>query len=289
VILTIGTKGQAVVGLKEKLASQGFWPDGQYSASFTPKLAEAVAYFQQTHQDMYGRPLVVDGVVGMYTEWALKHPTGVAQKSGLGPRPSWRDRDIPRALSEQRRRILEVALGEYGVREKPMGSNRGPGIDKYLPKWWLNKPGKGPAWCCFFVSWVTKQVFGKYPLGRNHGSCKQAWRAAQERKMSWPKYRIVDTPVHKNPLHPMPGDAFYMQWGPRTGHIGFVYRVDERSEVINTIEGNCANRVKVGRRAIDERIMGYIDFEGDDSAALDHCHFERGLIEVADVGRDGTR
>lgn len=278
-ILQRGSKGQAVVGLKERLAAQGFWPDHLMGLDFTPKLEDAVAYFQMTHLGPDGKPLAVDGKVGPNTEWALKHPTGKAQTSNISPagtKTGGPKFNIPDGLSLERYETLMRALGEHGVRERPMGSNRGPGIDKYLPRWWLEKEGKGPAWCCFFVSWVVRQVFGFHPLGRNHGSCKQAWKAAQEREMAYQVHE-VDTIV--------PGDAFYMRWRGG-GHIGFIYRVSEDGQEMNTVEGNCGNRVKVGRRSLsDERIFGIIDFYGEEYPD----EFERGLIEAKDVAKDGTR
>ena len=271
-----------VVVFKDAMANQGFWT-GNRSEAYTKTFAQAVAYFQQTHLGPDGEQLQVDGIIGPNTGWALNHPTGKAQKSNLSPKTTGGHLRIPMGISEERARILGIALGEHNVREKPNGSNRGPGIDKYLPTWAQTRPG--PPWCCFFVSWVTKQALGQYPLGRNHGSCARAWKAAQERGMAWPKYKIVDTPGHRNPTHPIPGDAFYMRFGPTKGHIGFVYRVSADGKTINTVEGNCANRVKIGRRRLDDRVYGIIDFfDGEESS-----RFERGLIEAKDVGKDRTR
>jgi hypothetical protein len=293
-ILAKGSVGPRVVELKQRLMAQGFWSEaGTLSRTFGVKLEEAVAYFQQTHLGPDGKPLAVDGLVGPDTMWALKHPTGKAQKEGLGRDADDRYENIPAGIGPDRKLLLVTALNQYGIRERPMGSNRGDapngGVDKFLPTWCKKKPGKGPAWCCFFVSWVTKEVFGTYPLGRVHGSCAKAWEAAMHRRMAWPKYKIVDTREPTNPVHPLPGDAFYMRWGPRTGHIGFVYRVSEDGTEINTIEGNCANRVKIGRRSVDDRIFGWIDFWGDSMAAMEYSKFERGLIQAPNVGRARTR
>lgn len=276
-LLKRGIRHPKVVEVKDLLAAQGFWNKLEDDwPAFSAALADAVAYWQQTHLGPDGFPLAVDGIVGDNTWWSLMHPAGKAQSSGLG-----KYKRLPNGLTVRRRQLLLTALGEYGVKEWPMGSNRGDrprgGIDKYLPGWWLEKPGKGPAWCCFFVSWVTHQVFGRYPLGRNHGSCKQAWKAAKDRGMG-----LIATP------HLIaPGDAFVMKWGPRTGHIGFVYRVSEDGKEINTIEGNCANRVKIGRRPTEGKIYGVIDFCGDEVFA--QGGFERGLIPVANVSKDSTR
>jgi len=268
--LRIGSKDKMVVVFKDAMANQGFWT-GNRSEAYTKTFAQAVAYFQQTHLGPDGEQLQVDGIIGPNTMWALTNPTGKPQKSNLSPKTTGGHLRIPKGISEERARILGIALGEHNVREKPNGSNRGPGVDKYLPRWAQTEPG--PPWCCFFVSWVTKQALGQYPLGRNHGSCARAWKAAQEREM-----------VERSLMFVAPGDVFYMRFGPTKGHVGFVYRVSEDGTVINTVEGNCGNRVKIGRRVLDARIHGVINFfEG---RVRD---FDRGLIDAKNVGKDGTR
>jgi hypothetical protein len=277
--LKVGSLGYGVGLLKLTLADQGFWPKAHTGPEFTPKLKQAVEYFQSTHLGRDGEPLTVDGKVGDETRWALKHPTGKAQRSGIP------NDQIPEGLSNDRRWLLEVALGEHGIKEKPNGSNRGSGprggVDKYLPAWCKKEDGKGPAWCCFCVSWVLYEHFGYHPLGRRHGSCKKAWEAAKKQKMHIP----IDRPGFSS-FRVMPGDAFVMLRRNGTGHIGFVYRVCSTGQKINTIEGNCGNRVKIGRRDIYKAPMhGFINFFGDAPSS-----FEKGLlISADDVSAEGTR
>lgn len=291
-----GVDNKLVVEVKRKLQLQGFWPQGvSLGSMYGPKTFQAVMYFQQTHLGPDGLPLEIDGFVGPDTQWALNHPTGKAQKSGLGPVSGEdRYRDIPHGIGPARDKLLRIALDQYGIRERPNGSNRGTtprgGVDKFLPAWCCKKEGKGPAWCCFFVSWVTKEAFGVYPLGRRYGSCKQAWAAANERRMLREEQEGI-LALRRRSI-PIPGDAFYMRYGRGTGHIGFVYRVSQDGREINTIEGNCANRVKIGYRCIDYRIFGFINFYGEqwkDFSAGILSSFERGLLEAPDVSRAGTR
>lgn len=274
--------GPAVVELKRLLAAQGFWT-GSMSPIFGKELDAVVAHFQQTHLGPDKQPLDVDGIVGPDTLWALKHATGKAQKEGLGPNHHARIMSIPDGIGFFRAALLRCALEQYGIRERPNGSNRGDspkgGVDKFLPDWQKTKP-KGPAWCCYFVSWVSREVFARYPLGRRYGSCARAWAKAMELGMAYP--RVGDDGVR---FLPMPGDAFYMRYTPTTGHIGYVYRVSEDGLVINTVEGNCANRVKVGGRDVDERIHGFIDFFRERR----HDEFEHGLIVAENVRKAGTR
>lgn len=276
-ILKVGSSGVEVVDLKGMLSAQGFWLEHQRGLKFTPKLTEAVAYFQQTHLAEDGLTLIIDGQVGPQTRWALERPTGKAQKSNI------QNDQQPFGIGLVRKKLLEVALSQHGVKEKPNGSNRGGtpmgGVDKFLPDWCKKEGKKGPAWCCFFVSWVTREAFGRYPLGRRHGSCKAAWAAAYKLGM------VIDVKGNDPTTFAAPGDAFVMLRPNGTGHIGFVYRVNNDGTMFNTIEGNCGNQVKIGTRSIYQKsFRGYINFFGD--VPID---FDRGLIGAADVARERTR
>lgn len=264
----------AVKQLQELLKKQGYW-DRQISGRFVVALEEAVIYFQQTHQGPEGEWLGVDGEVGGKTWWSLENATGDAQRSFIESR-------IPDGLSELRQLVLETVVAEHGAVEIPNGSNRGPLVDKFLPKFLLSRPGQGPAWCCFFVSWGTKDALGTYPLKKRIGSCRVASKQAQALGMWHP---------NDGSYTPIPGDIFVMLYqGKKSGmgHIGFVVRVDPETGRFNTCEGNCGNRVKIGMRDYDDdpRIAGFINFYGDAAAPPD---YERGIIEAKSVAADGTR
>lgn len=279
-VLRVGDSGPEVVEVKRLLARSGLWSRVRLSPNFTPTLEKAVVYFQQTHLNRHGKPCGVDGMVGPETMWALRHPSGRAQRSYL---PADR---IPARIGDARTELLEIALGQHGIKEIPDGSNRSTrpkgGIDKYLPAWAKKEDGKGAPWCCFFVSWVTKQAFGTYPLGRREGACRLARERAIERRMWRPKARYA----------PVPGDAFVMLYRKNgewtgAGHIGFVHRVSRDGQAFNTVEGNCGNRVKLGRRSLDEASLeGFIDFWKD---GRDRQDFARGLSRAKSVAREGTR
>jgi hypothetical protein len=269
-ILKQGVRDPQVSELRELLQKQGFWNasfspyDGLTPSLMTAKLTEAVVYFQQTHLDSSGQPLDADGVVGAKTWWSLRHSTGKAQKSNL------QKNLYPEGIGIERLELLTTAMKYHGAKETPNGSNRGPVVDKFLPGW-SRRSKKGPAWCMFFVSFVTKATFGSYPLGRVHGSCKKGWVAAKARSMTY--------------TAPVPGDAFMMLRANGTGHVGFVYRVSEDGKRINTIEGNCGNRVKIGCRDTKTITAGFIDFVGTPRPRK----FERGLVKAQNVGAHGTR
>jgi hypothetical protein len=228
-----------------------------------------------THLGPKGLPLDVDGVVGPDTWWALFNASGEAQRSHIKAH-------IPGGLGPQRKSLLEVALGEHGkdVKEEPGGSNRGPHVDRYLPDH-VKKPGEaGPPWCCFFYSWVAKEALGGWPLGKREGGCASARAQAGKLGLWIPKY------LAQEKQHPIPGDAFVMDKGGGHGHIGYVLRVSEDGTSINTLEGNCGNRVKLGLRSLsDPQIVGFIDNVPHEQTT----GFERGVVQAAKVGAEGTR
>lgn len=270
-VLFLGSRNDAVAPLIDLLRAQGFW-DGDTPSLFDKHVERAVRYFQQTHLDPSGTFLKSDGVVGERTWWALNNPSGNRQRSNIVP-------SMPANLLPKRTRILQVALAEHtkAVREQPDGSNRGPEVDKYLPPWHRTR-GKGPAWCCFFYSWVVQQALGAFPLGTRVGAVVRARELAVERGLWTPK----TVPGGR----PYPGDAFVMEHGDGTGHIGFVLRTSVDGKSINTIEGNSGNRVKVGLRSLSNRdIVGFIDNVRDEASN----DFERGVLTASKLDGSGTR
>ncbi|HYE76180.1 MAG TPA: CHAP domain-containing protein, partial [Blastocatellia bacterium] len=78
---------------------------------------------------------------------------------------------------------LVVAQSQLGVREKPLGSNRGPEVDVYIESVGLAPTGKY-AWCAAFVYWCYKraaeQLQVKNPAAKTGGSLMQ-WTLASMR------------------------------------------------------------------------------------------------------------
>ena len=275
--LRFGNTGPEVADLVKLLTRHGCSPRPPVTSSaptFGRAVENMVLYFQMTHQGHEGNWLDVDGVVGNDTWWALKNATGQAQRSFL-------EAGIPQGISGRRRAILETAVKEHGVREDLSRPNRGDEIDKYLPREVVASAGKpGPPWCCYFVSWVLKEVFGKHLLGQPVASVHTAWQHARQRDRWEPK----------GERGPTPGDAFVLlhkdpRQGWCTGHIGFVLQVANDGNSYNTVEGNCGNRVKIGRRDMgDPLLRGFINIIGD------HPEFSRGSLRGAqNLGTQGTR
>jgi hypothetical protein len=242
-VLKNGVNGADVLELERALLARGYLQTGAPDVVFGDNTQGAVATFQQTHLGRDGKPLAVDGWVGPETWWAL-HSRDIDQRSGLGYRYT-----IPAGIGAQRKEILEVALAEHraGVREDPMGSNRGPRVDLYTGYAGVPARDAGPKWCSFFVSWALHSAMGVYPLGQRVGSCLKSRELAR----SYGRWFEADDPAGVI----VPGDVFVMLYRADngalkgTGHTGLVAAVSPDARHFNTLEGNCGNRVKLGFRA----------------------------------------
>jgi len=234
--------------------------------NFDKATLDRLIYFQETHIGADGVFLKVDGKVtvgGGNTWWALENPNGASQNN-------WFDVRIPDMLSPDRYLVLDRAVTERarGVREEPLGSNAGPEVLKYGGK-------KGNPWCCFFVHWVMHTALGRWPTSHGKcGSCSLTFSTANKDHITTP--------------FPRPGDIFIMQRRENNkivgGHTGFVLRVSEDGKSINTVEGNCANRVKIGLRKI-ETIHGLINGYKDPLPV----NWERGLLgRTSGTGNNNT-
>jgi len=269
-MLKIGSEGPDVKSVQNVLNKEGYGPL-ETTGVFDSNTMSALQEFQGGHIDADGLPLKPDGEVGGKTWWALTHPHGDVQRSRL---PGI----MPTGLTPTREAILRAALHEHacGVHEVPDGSNWGGGIEKYggRPGW---------AWCCLFFSWVTKKALGNYAMGQSYARCCDVHIKAKA-KQWW---------QDKHNYSPVPGDTFIMLYRDTKGrfngkgHIGFVLRVSEDGSEFNTIEGNCGNRVKIGKRRMDQASLeGFINFYPVEEQPQD---WERGLVSAKSVAKEGTR
>ncbi|MFK8083504.1 MAG: CHAP domain-containing protein [Granulosicoccus sp.] len=277
-VLRFGSKGPDVARLVELLTSQGCIPYPRVTSKspvFGRAVENMVLYFQMTHQGHDGEWMIVDGIVGPKTWRVLEDTDGHPQRSFL-------EMGIPDGVSETRRKILEIAAKEHGVCEDAGIPNRGKELDKYLPSEIRSDPSKkGPAWCAYFASWVTREAYGKHVLGKPVAS---VWTAYQRARQN-------DRWIQKGTASPIPGDLFInlkdehykTKW--TTGHIGFVLQVSKDGQSINTIEGNCGNRVKIGKRYLaDPLTRGFINLVGDTPS------FTRGSLRgTRNLGASATR
>jgi lysozyme family protein len=251
-ILKMDSNGPDVTAIQSRLRELGINP-GAVDGDFGDSTEAGVKLFQARAVDDGGNPLEIDGIVGRKTWDALfglmSPPAGVA----------------PPPAGSLRARVLQVAAEEVGVREVPLGSNRGPRVDEYL-----NAVGSGllgEPWCMAFVYFCFAQaataLHVSNPAPQTAG-VKRSWQLAQ----SLPSANIVPAAKAKeDPSLVAPGMVFYIDTGSNTGHAGLV--ADVIGGTLVTIEGNTTSvtgsREGIGvfqrsSRKIKDINLGFIGF-----------------------------
>ena len=253
----------AVRELQTLLSNNGYF-DGQVPSDglFDDMTHDNVILFQRQHIDQDGLPLVADGVVGPKTWWALKHPSGDAQRNRFRPQ-------MPANLTLKREQLLELLFEEHAkpVYEVPDGSNKSQDINQY----WGDTGLIALPWCCAFVSWALNEVLGFLPInGTHHVGVQKMWREARQ--------------LNKQTSQPKPGDIFIQLNASGTGHTGFVVTLSPDDNYIYTCEGNCGNRLKIGKRP-KSTIHHFIDVL-DDGQDLNFSRFD---FDTNLVEHDPTR
>lgn len=221
-----------VAALQRQLKRFGYDP-GSVDGDFGDVTERAVRLFQARSADVAGRPLEIDGIVGPSTWGALFGPLSV-QKQERGP-------DILKmpasALSET---ALAVAANEIGVREHPLGSNRGPRVDQYIATTGL-QPQEQHPWCMCFVYWcfeTASRMLGTANSCPRKGGVHIAWGACQKAALGGSStIRIASSAeAQRDPSLIRPGMVFFIDTGGGKGHVGLVAAHHNGS--LETIEGN---------------------------------------------------
>lgn len=245
-VVTIGAPSAETDAIAARLAELGYRrPTG--SIGYDGSFASLVKLYQSQHVDALGRPLKIDGDVGPLTWGSLfgAAPTIVA----------------PRGLAGA---ALGHAVAQVGVREDPVGSNRGPIVDLYLASVGL---APGSYWCMAFVHWCFDQA--AHDLARPNtfprsGSCVDAWQRVSD---AAPGCVISRAAALADPSLVRPGLVFILDFGGGHGHTGFVRQA--AAGALRTVEGNSNddgsdNGIGVfdlNRRTVtDPHLLGFLDF-----------------------------
>ncbi len=208
------TNKTIVRAIQKALNEKGCGPidvDGDFGTQTT----RAVKLFQSTRTDKNSNPLEIDGKVGAITwEVLFGTETIIINESTDNP-----------LLDE----VLKIARTQVGVMEKPLGSNSGPEVNKYLASVGLPP---GLFWCMSFVYWCFDQASKN--LGRSNpavrtGGCLDQWNRSKGKK-------ITAESASNKPSLVKPGHIFIINHGGGAGHTGLVEKVE--GGFINTIEGN---------------------------------------------------
>lgn len=183
-------------------------PPGSFDAGFK----QTVKLFQAQHVDLQGMPLLSDGEIG---------PLSWAALFGAAP--------VVSAAHRLAQEALRIAATQVGVRESPVGSNRGPEVDDFL-----RTAGVDPGlyWCMAFVYWCFNHAATSLGVPNTFprtAGCLDAWQKSAS-------FRIPKQAAVANPSLVVPGSVFILDFGGGNGHTGFVESAI--GGTLQTIEGN---------------------------------------------------
>lgn len=223
------TRSDAVTQVQQRLndlkvAEIGGGKRLKVDGAFGPATENAVRLFQAQSTDSSGLPLTIDGIIGPAT-WSALFNTKVAASSN------------PNA--DILKKVIDVASKEVGVRENPLGTNRGPRVDTYLKCCGLD-PKKGSyAWCAAFLYFcfdeAAKSLKTSNPLPKTAG-VHSMWNKIGTKGF----YRLTARQAATNPELVAPGMLFFLDAGGGFGHVGLVKSV--RGVELITVEGNTTDR-----------------------------------------------
>lgn len=168
-VIKMGETDSALVDAVAKGLKKLGYPPAQGDFALQPGKFDAqfkslVKLFQSQHVDALGRPLKADGEIGPITWGAIFNVREVGSPTPTG--------------KKLRDKALATALTQDGVREKPLGSNKGKEVEAYLKSTGL---GGGYFWCMAFVYWCFREAAagGDNPFPKT-ASCIDAWNKAKD-------------------------------------------------------------------------------------------------------------
>lgn len=244
-MLKRGNSGPAVAALVEDLHALGYGLDLP-SEYFDREVAKAVRAMQMQNVDIAGRPLVVDGIVGPVTQWALD-----MRRGRVDPAVQQLATDTLLQSSADASQIgvaaLHLAVAEMQAGHGEIGgNNRGPHVRRYLN----DLAPEGRDWCAGFVSWCFRETGLPMPFTYTVG--------ARDIRNQMRKAGFGVTPSAEDP--PRPGDIIVWWRGSPSswqGHVGIVHSC--HGGVLRTVEGNRSPKVGsfVYSLAAIERLLGF--------------------------------
>ena len=249
-ILRPGAKNtEAIMLVQQRLNALGCGPVEENGIYDKARTGSAVRLFQSRFPDVTGLPLEIDGEVGSLTWGTLFGAATVPSQS-----------EAPSDLIAE---VLKFAANQIGVREAPLGSNRGPQVDKYLEAVGLDPTQGSFAWCVAFTYFCYKTGAERLAVEIPHvktAGVLDHWNRASS------KFKITSSRAIANPSLVRPGALFIIDLGEGSGHSGIV--VEAKDGRLITIEGNTndnGSRNGIGvfqreARKIAQINKGFIDY-----------------------------
>jgi Putative peptidoglycan binding domain len=254
-IVKVGDPDRKIVkAIQHRLNEVGCGPIKETGIFDSEETKRAVKLFQARFPDAIGLPLLIDGEVGPLTWGAMFGAVSVPSNS--------------LATTPLVKAAIEFAITQIGVRENPLGSNRGREVDRYLRAVGLNPVGHSFFWCVAFTHFCY--LMAAESLHRDNPHIKTAgvlehWNKAGRKPGV---IRLTKAEAIADPGLVKPGSLFIIDFGRGKGHSGMV--IETANGRLVTIEGNSnpggsRNGIGVFRRdarEINQINKGFIDYSG---------------------------
>lgn len=268
-ILTVGSRGPAVVHLKKLLAAKGLHKDSDDDRVYAAT-ADIIKLYQTTHLGPTGKFLIETEPPGTVTENTWKALEGAFDQRQHAPTPA-----LPSNPGKSpRKQFIAQLLKWYkqGVREIPKGSNSDNGgpIDAMEKFHGMS----GQPWCAMTINYAHHRVFGTLPPW---GKCARVcvlWNEAVQRGLTKGPYDVlypgdlgvyISKPLRANNTAP---DA--------NGHI-FTITGTGKHTVLG-LDGNSDDRIRASERSRDY-LSGVIRLWAPESFTInDLGEYEKGAV-----------
>lgn len=137
---------------------------------------------------------------------------------------------------ELRRRLIDIAVAEVGLKEIPGHPNVGIEVEKYQRATWL-APGPWP-WCAAFTAWCVREWLKAPDVLRALAlspAMAEEWRCKSARAFDWEPWAVKrKLPVLEEGQLALMGDVITFDFS----HIGFVTADEIAGRPLQTVEGN---------------------------------------------------
>lgn len=254
-IIKVGDPDAETVKLiQHRLNEVGCGPIEETGVFDAERTKSAVKLFQSRFPDVNGLPLRIDGEVGTFT-WGAMFGAGSVPSNSRSPSP------LVKAA-------VAFALTQEGIRERPLGTNRGPEVDKYLRAVGLTPSAGSFPWCVAFTFFCYMKGAEEVGVANPHVKTAGVLDHWNRARTAPGVVRITRAQATADTSLVKPGSLFIIDVGGGLGHSGMV--VETTGGRMVTIEGNTNDNgsrngigvFKRNARKINEINKGFVDYSG---------------------------